>query len=154
MSPAAKATEEMAKNLDFHEDFRRKEEVKGSSNRGFGIVFAVFFAILTFSPLTHGGEIRWWCFTIAGAFLAAAYLAPRLLTPLNWLWTRFGLLLHHVMNPLIMGLMFFLTVTPVGFVMRMMGKDPLRLKIDRGAKTYWILRDPPGPAPDTMRRQF
>ncbi|MHB1218322.1 MAG: SxtJ family membrane protein [Alphaproteobacteria bacterium] len=145
----------MAKNLDFHEDFRRKEEVKGSSNRGFGIVFAVFFAILTFSPLTHGGEIRWvYCGIPAVAFLAAAYLAPKLLTPLNWLWTRFGLLLHHVMNPLIMGLLFFLTVTPVGLVMRLMGKDPLRLKIDRSAKTYWIPRDPPGPAPDTMRRQF
>ena len=63
----------MAKNLDFHEDFRRKEEVKGSSNRGFGIVFAVFFAILTFSPLTHGDEIRWKWFGIpAVAFLAAA----------------------------------------------------------------------------------
>ncbi|MCX7353454.1 MAG: SxtJ family membrane protein [Alphaproteobacteria bacterium] len=145
----------MAKNLDFHEDFRRKEEVKGSSNRGFGIVFAVFFAILTFSPLTHGDEIRWKWFGIpAVAFLAAAYLFPKALTPLNWLWTRFGLLLHHVMNPLIMGLLFFLTVTPVGLVMRLAGKDPLRLKIDRGAKSYWIQRDPPGPEPDTMRRQF
>lgn len=144
----------MAKNLDFHEDFRRKEEVKGSSNRGFGIVFAVFFAILTFSPLTHGGTIRWWCFAVAAAFLAAAYLFPKALTPLNWGWTRFGLLLHHVMNPLIMGLLFFLTVTPVGLVMRLMGKDPLRLKFDRGAKTYWIERNPPGPEPDTMRRQF
>lgn len=145
----------MAKNLDFHEDFHRKEEVKGSSNRGFGLVFAAFFAILTFSPLTHGDAIRWVsCGIPAVAFLTAAYLFPKALTPLNWVWTRFGLLLHHVMNPLIMGLLFFLTVTPVAFVMRLMGKDPLRLKFDRTAKSYWIQRTPPGPAPDTMRRQF
>ena len=145
----------MAKNLDVHEDFRRKEEVKGSSNRGFGLVFAAVFAIFTFSPLTHGDPIRWKWFGIpALAFLAAALLFPKVLTPLNWVWTRFGLLLHHVMNPLIMGLLFFLTVTPVGLVMRLMGKDPLRLKFDRSAKTYWIERTPPGPAPDTMRRQF
>lgn len=154
MSPPAKATGKMANNLDFHEDFHREEEVKGSSNRGFGIVFAVVFAIVGFGPLAHGGMVRGWSLALAALFLAAAYLFPSALTPLNRLWTKFGLLLHHIVNPLIMGLLFFLTVTPVGLAMRMLGKDPLRLKLEPNAKTYWIQRDPPGPAPDTMRRQF
>lgn len=144
----------MAKNLGFHEDFHRQEEVKGSSNSGFGIVFAVVFAIVGLGPLAHGGMVRWWSLALAAFFLAAAYLFPNSLTPLNRLWTTFGLLLHHIVNPLIMGLLFFLTVTPIGLVMRLLGKDPLRLKLDRAAKSYWIERTPPGPEPDTMRRQF
>ena len=67
---------------------------------------------------------------------------------------EFGLLLHRVTNPLLMGLVFFLAVTPTAFIMRLMGKDPLRLRIDRSAKSYWIDREPPGPEPDTMRNQF
>jgi len=76
------------------------------------------------------------------------------LRPLNRLWLRFGLLLHAVMNPLIMGLLFYGTVMPIGLLMRLFGKDPLNLKRDAQASSYWIMRTPPGPAPDTMSNQF
>ena len=74
--------------------------------------------------------------------------------PFNRLWFRFGLFLNKVVNSLVMGLLFYFTVTPIGLVMRALGKDPLRLRFDRGARSYWIKRQPPGPEPETMRRQF
>jgi len=73
---------------------------------------------------------------------------------LNKLWFHFGLLLHKIVSPLVMGLLFFVTVTPIGLLMRTLGKTPLKLEFDKDADSYWILRDPPGPAPDTMKRQF
>jgi large-conductance mechanosensitive channel len=87
-------------------------------------------------------------------FLAAASLAPRALKPLNRLWFLFGAFLHKIVSPLVMALLFFVTVTPIAILMRLAGKDPLRLKFDRAAKSYWIERTPPGPAPETMRNQF
>jgi len=137
-----------------HEDFGREEEVKSSSERAFGIVFAVVFSIIGLFPLLHGNAVRWWSLVVAAVFLALAYLAPRALAPLNRVWLKFGLLLHAIVNPVVMAFLFFSTVTPIGLIMRAMGKDPLRLKLDAGAKTYWIERTPPGPAPDTMPRQF
>ena len=137
-----------------HEDFSREEHIQAGTDRGFGLVFAGFFAILS--------AISWWrdhtgwhyLLPIAAAFLIVAYTMPRLLAPLNRLWLKFGLLLYKVMNPLILGLLFFVTIMPIGLVMRAFGKDFLRLKLDRSAKTYWIERTPPGPAPETMKNQF
>jgi hypothetical protein len=91
---------------------------------------------------------------IAAGFLAVALVRPSLLSPLNRLWFMFGLLLHKIVTPVIMGLIFFLTVTPTGLIMRLSGRDPLRLRRDPEAKTYWIEREPPGPDPETMRNQF
>ena len=144
----------MGVRRDTHEDFSRDEAVKGSSDRSFGLVFAVVFAIVAFWPLTGGHGPRWWAFAVAAAFLLAALLRPGLLAPLNRLWTRLGLLLHKIVNPLVMGLMFFLVITPMGIVMRMTGKDPMRLRRDGAAATYWILREPPGPEPQSMKNQF
>ena len=76
------------------------------------------------------------------------------LAPLNRVWLRLGLVLYKVVNPVAMGLVFFTTVVPIGLMMRALGKDPLRLKRDASAASYWIMRDPPGPAPDTMKNQF
>ena len=137
-----------------HETMKRDEEVKGSSDRAFGIVFTVVFVIVGLWPLTGGGSPRIWALIVAGVFLAAALMYPTILAPLNRLWTRFGLLLHKITNPIIMGLVFFVTVTPTALIMKMMGKDPLNRKIDRNAKSYWIDRQPPGPSPDTMKNQF
>jgi hypothetical protein len=81
-------------------------------------------------------------------------LRPAVLHPLNLIWLKFGLLLHRVVNPVIMALLFFGTVLPTGLVMRMLGKDLLRLKHEPGAERYWIVRQPPGPAPETMKDQF
>ena len=101
-----------------------------------------------------GGQVRIWAIGIAAAFAVVALARPGVLAPLNRLWTRFGLLLHKVVSPLIMGMLFYLTVTPIGLLMRAMGKDPLRLRPDPDAASYWIERDPPGPPPETMKNQF
>ena len=79
---------------------------------------------------------------------------PSLLAPLNRLWMRFGLLLHKIVNPVVMGIIFVLTVVPIGLVMRMIGKDILHLRFDKQCDSYWIRRDPPGPSPESMDNQF
>ena len=124
------------------------------SERSFGLVFAVVFAIIALWPLKAGGDIRPWAAGAAVAFALAALVVPRALKPLNIVWFKFGMVLHHVMTPLIMGLLFFVTVTPVGMLMRATGKDPMRLKRDPKAASYWIVRTPPGPAPESMKNQF
>ena len=135
-----------------HEDLSGGEHLKGSSDRGFGLVFAAVFAVVALWPILGAEAPRLWALAVAAAFFGAAIAAPRWLAPLNRLWTRFGLLLSRVMNPLVLGLLFFAVVTPMGLAMRLLGKDPLRRRFDREAASYWIRRDPPGPAP--MSRQF
>ncbi len=137
-----------------HESFSRDEAVKVSSDRAFGIVFTVLFAVIGLWPLIHGGEVRIWSLVLAAVILAVALIRPSLLAPFNRAWMKFGLLLHKITNPVIMGLIFFLTVTPTALIMRAMGKDPLRRKFDPSATSYWIDRDPPGPEPETMKQQF
>ncbi len=90
----------------------------------------------------------------AAVFALVALAAPSLLAPLNRLWLKFGLQLHKVTTPLVLGLMFYLIVRPTALVVRLMGKDLLRLKGDREAPSYWIERQPPGPSPDFMPNQF
>ena len=92
--------------------------------------------------------------TIFGIFLLLAALVPGVLAPANRLWTKFGLLLHHIVSPIALGILFFLVVTPTGLLMRLFGKDPLRLRFDPDADSYWIKRDPPGPAADSLKNQF
>jgi hypothetical protein len=124
------------------------------SERAFGVVFACVFALIGLVPWALGHGLRSWALIVAAVFLAAAYIAPRLLTPLNYAWFKFGLLLHHVVNPIVMALIFYGAVLPTGLAVRAFGKDLLRLKRDPAAKSYWIERDPPGPAPESMTRQF
>ena len=138
----------------FHEEFDRSEEVKGSSNRVFGIVFAVVFALIGFWPLLEGAAPRWWSLFVSGVFLLFAAVFPQYLTPLNRLWTRFGLLLHRIVSPIVLGLIFVVTVTPVALFMRLCGKDPLSRRFEPDAESYWIEREDVGPPPETMRRQF
>jgi len=137
-----------------HERFERDEHIEGSTDRTFGIVFAVVFALIGLWPLINGDDVRLWSLGVGAVFLLVAFVRSSLLAPLNRLWTKFGLLLHRVTNPLIMGIVFYLAVTPTALVLRLAGKDPLRRRIDRSAKTYWIDREPPGPAPETMKHQF
>lgn len=140
--------------MSAHEDFTRDENAKSSSDRAFGMVFAVVFACVALWPLIDGGAPRWWAFALCAGFLGLALAAPAVLAPANRLWTRFGLLLHRITSPLILGLMFYGAVTPTGLIMRLLGKDLLRLRFDGAAKSYWIERRPPGPAPDSMPLQF
>lgn len=138
-----------------HEDLSRSDDAaQGSSDRGFGFVFAGFFGLIGALKLWRGsGGFGWWL-GAAAIVLAVALVAPALLGPFNRLWTRFGLLLHRVTSPLIMGLMFYVGVAPIGLLMRALGKRPLNLAFDPQADSYWIVRQPPGPAADSIRRQF
>lgn len=137
-----------------HEVFQSREAVKTASNRSFGIVFTAVFALIGAAPLIGGGAIRWWAVAVGALFLAFSLLRPRILAPLNRLWTRFGALLHHIVNPLVMGILFFLVVTPIGLLMRAVGKRPLNIALDPDASSYWIERKPPGPEPESMKQQF
>lgn len=137
-----------------HESFDRAEGTSGSSNRSFGLVFAVVFAIVALLPLLGGGPPRMWSLGIAAVFAVLAFALPRVLAPLNRLWLKFGLLLHRIVNPVVLGIMFFLVVTPTGLLMRLFGKDPLRLKREPSAASYWIERTPPGPKPESLGDQF
>jgi hypothetical protein len=144
----------MAKATQTHENFTREEHLPGGSNRAFGLVFAAVFGLVAGWSWWGGGT--WWPYagTVALAFGGVGLVAPALLGPLNWLWTRFGLLLGKVMNPIILGIMFFGVMLPIGLLLRWRGKDLLRLRLDPAASSYWIDRQPPGPAPETMRNQY
>jgi predicted membrane metal-binding protein len=133
---------------------RREQKVGGGSDRTFGFVFAAVFALLGLWPLVHGTGPRWWALVVAVGFAVTAQVRPSALASLNRLWTAFGHLLHRIVSPIVIGLLFYLVVTPVGLVMRATGKDPMRLRRDPNATSYWIMRDPPGPAAETMRQQF
>lgn len=117
-------------------------------------MFAGVFVVIALLPLLGGRPIRLWSLLIAGVFTAVAVLRPGLLAPANRLWLAFGLLLHRVTSPLVLGLLFFLVFTPMGLLMRVIRKDPLHLRWDGSVPSYWIHRNPPGPEPDTMRNQF
>ena len=137
-----------------HETFTREEKIVAGSDRSFGVVMAAALAVVTVLNAWHSGRLWPWTGGVAALLLAAALLRPAVLHPLNLLWLKFGLLLHKVVTPVLMGLIFYGTVLPTGLVMRMMGKDPLRLKWQPDAGSYWIVRRPPGPSPQTMRDQF
>jgi Saxitoxin biosynthesis operon protein SxtJ len=145
-----------------HEPLSRGHDVKMGSDRGFGFVFAAVFALIGAWPALRFGWapridpacVRLWALGIGAAFLSVALVAPALLHRLNRLWFAFGLLLGRVMTPIVMGFVFVLAVVPTGLVMRWRGKDLLGLSLDRARKSYWIVRDPPGPARDSMVNQF
>lgn len=102
-----------------------------------------------------GGPYAQLLFSIAGAFAFVTVAAPQLLQPLNRLWMAFSEVLHSIVNPIVLGAMFFLVITPIGMAMRAFGRDPMRRGFDKALDTYWILRDPPGPAePASFKDQF
>jgi hypothetical protein len=141
-------------NQSTHENFSRDEASSaGSSDRTFGLVMAGALALLALINGWHHGRLWPWELTVAVLLLSAAWLRPALLNPLNRLWMKLGLLLHKIVNPIVMGLLFYGTIWPTGLAMRMRGRDLLRLKREPDADTYWIVR-PPGPPPETMRDQF
>ena len=143
-----------AMHAQTHENFSRAEPAKSSSDRSFGFIFALVFALLGAVPALRGKPPRLWSLSVSAIFLLLALTVPTILGPLNRLWMRVGLLISKVTNPIIASLMFFLVFTPVALFLRLLGKDLLRLKFDSGANTYWIIRRPPGPSPETMRNQF
>jgi Saxitoxin biosynthesis operon protein SxtJ len=125
-----------------------------SSDRSFGLVFAAVFSIIACWPLLHWESPRWWALAVAVAFAAVALVRPQLLHPLNRLWLALGRLLHKIVSPLVMGLIFFAAVTPTGWIMRLRGKDLLLLKRRPDQKSYWIRRQPTHPETESMKNQF
>ena len=149
-----RSPDRQSKSTSTHERLSDNETVKGSSDRSFGLVFAAVFTIIGLWPLFSSSGVRWWSLAIALVFAGVAFARPSLLAPLNRLWTKFGLLLNRIVSPLVMGLLFFVVITPIALIMRATGKDQLHLKFDPKAKSYWIERKPPGPAPESIKNQF
>jgi hypothetical protein len=137
-----------------HEDLTREQYVEGSSDRSFGLVIAAVLLLVALGPLRHGHTPRWWALAVAVVFALVALAKPALLARLNRLWMKLGILLGKVVSPIALGILFYGVLTPLAVVVRLTGKDPLRLKLDPAADSYWILRKPPGPPPDSMTNQF
>ncbi|MFT6582692.1 MAG: hypothetical protein ACJAU6_003138 [Alphaproteobacteria bacterium] len=135
-----------------HESFSSQTTVTAGSEKSFGFVFAVVFAIIGLLPLLGSGSVRFWALGVAALFVLIALVRPGLLKPLNLIWFKFGLLLHKIVNPVIMGLLFYVTIMPIGLILRLCGKDVLNLRINKNAATYWIRREPV--ESDSMRNQF
>jgi hypothetical protein len=140
--------------MDHHELSRSVAPVEASSDRSFGLVFAICFSLLALNNWWRSGQIWPLYGGVASIFLVIAVLRPHLLKPLNALWSKLGALLGAIVSPVIMALVFFLIVTPTGFLMRWTGKDTLRLRRIPEGRSYWIVRDPPGPVGESMRDQF
>ena len=126
------------------------DDVKISSNRSFGIVFFIVFILIAFYPLINQGEIRFWSVFISLLFLILGIINSKILTPLNKVWFKFGIFLGKIISPIIMGLIFFLVVTPIAFLMRMLNKDLLNLKFSKN-NSYWIEKKEPK---SKMKNQF
>src|SRR5262245_21036522 len=137
-----------------HELQGRDEKVKTSSDRGFGIVFCVFCALVAALSWYHDGTHWPWWLGASALFLLFAFVYPRALAPLNWVWTKLGLLLFMVISPIALGIVFYLCVAPIGLILRLFGKDVLSLRRDPASKSYWVVRTPPGPPRDSFERQF
>jgi len=137
-----------------HEDFSRHHQVKVSSNRTFGLVFVTVLLVIGIWPVVSGTAPRWWSLIASALLLLVTLATPDLLALPNRAWLRIGMLLHRIVSPVTLAVMFFLVVTPMGLIMRVLGKDILRLNPDASAKSYWITRDPPGPRPESMPDQF
>ena len=130
----------------------RDKHIEMGSERGFGLVFAAVFAAIALWPLVGGNEVRLWALVVAGLFAIIAFAAPALLKWPNRLWFRFGLLLGKIVAPVVMAIIFVVTVVPTGFIMRLLGKDLLHLRRQPGDATYWHTVDPAVRSP--MKNQF
>ena len=125
-------------------------DIKISSNRSFGLVFFVVFLLISIYPLLYGQNFRFWLLIVAIIFLALGLLNSKILTPLNKIWFKFGLLLGSIISPIIMSIIFFFVVTPISFVMKIIGKDILNLKLNNN-NTYWVEKSGPK---SKMKNQF
>ena len=127
-----------------------KEKIQISSNRSFGIVFFIVFLLFVLYPLLDNKNPRIWSLILSVIFLFLGIINSKILDPLNILWFKFGILLGKIISPIIMGIIFFIVVTPIGFAMRIIGKDLLNLKFNKG-KSYWVEKTGPK---SKMKNQF
>lgn len=144
----------MGSSVNTHEDYAPRAEKRTSSDQSFGWVFAAFFAVLACVPLLHRRPIRLWAIILSAGVLLLTLVRPSALHAANVAWSKLGELLGRIVNPVVMGALFFLVITPIALLMRLLSKDILRLKWNPNVASYWIPRDPPGPEPKTMINQF
>ena len=129
----------------------RHVSTEQSSPKSFGVVFSCVFLIIALYPLITSEGLRIWALVVSIIFFLLAFLAPKILTLPNKLWFKFGLLIGSIVAPIVMAFVYFVTVLPTGLIMRLLGKDLLKQKLDENAKSYWIERkEPIGP----MKNQF
>jgi hypothetical protein len=147
-------SEEFVATGSLHEDLRREDPTTGPSDRKFGLTLGIVFALLAVLKLFERSNwgIIW--SVLAVALIGSALLRPSLLSVPNTMWLKLGLLLHRIVNPIIMALLFFGTILPIGLLMRVLGKDPLRLRLDKAADSYWLPRSDERPQSEAMRQQF
>ena len=129
----------------------KESKIKMSSNKSFGIVFFLFFLIIALWPLINYQEIRIWAIVVSLFFLIFGLLNSKILTPLNTLWFKFGLALGSIIAPIVMGLVYFIVVTPTGLLMRIFKKDVLNTKFEKNKKTYWVKKNNLN---SSMKKQF
>ena len=127
------------------------KNTKLSSNRNFGILFFIIFFTISLWPLISQGEIVYWALIASLIFLFLGVLNSKFLTPLNKLWLKFGFFLGVIVSPIVMGIIYFIVLTPIGVLMRFLGKDLLRINKSKFLTTYWIKRDK---LKNTMKKQF
>tara|TARA_B100001063_G_scaffold220404_1_gene225258 strand:+ start:1652 stop:2053 length:402 start_codon:yes stop_codon:yes gene_type:complete len=132
----------------------KSENIKLPSNRSFGVVFFIVFLIIAIWPLKNGDEIRIIPIIISQLFLFLGLLNSDLLKPLNFLWMKFGLFLGKILNPVIMGVIYFLTVVPIGLIFKLLNKDLLSIKKDPKLKSYWIKKNLSEKNKSSMKNQF
>ena len=137
-----------------HEDVTRQDTVTVGSDRSFGWVFTGFCAIVATAQFWLGHSHAWGWLLASLAFAGTTLVYSRALRPLNILWFKFGMLLHLVISPVVLGIMFFAVFTPIGWLMRLSGKRPLNLAFDAQAPSYWVQRKPPAPPPGSFDQQF
>ena len=138
------------KNKNILDNQMPNDNIKIGSNKSFGIVFSIVFVLISLYPLLYGDSIRIWFLAISLAFLILGLVNSKILTPLNKAWFKFGIFLGKIVSPIIMGIIFFLVVSPIGFIMRILGKDVLNLKFNAN-KSYWIEKTGPK---SKMKNQF
>jgi hypothetical protein len=137
-----------------HEDLRREDRTAGPSDRKFGLTLGTILALIAVVKVIGRSP---WCFiwgVLAAVLIVSALVRPSLLSAPNHIWLRLGLLLHRIVNPVIMAVLFYGTIVPIGLLMRALGKDPLRLRLDKAATSYWLTRSDERSQPDSMRQQF
>ena len=132
-------------------EFNSHIKVVKGAEKSFGVVFSVVFSLIGLYPMIDGGDVYLWAIGIGIIFIALAYLAPKTLSMPNRLWFKFGILLGSIIAPIVMALVYFVTVLPTGLIMRLLGKDLLKQKLDKNAKSYWIKRSEPI---GSMKNQF
>ena len=127
-----------------------QKDIKIGSNKSFGVVFFLVFLLISLYPLINDGNLRIWSFVISIIFLILGILNSKILSPLNKIWFKFGLLLGKIISPIVMGIIFFIVVTPTGLILRLFQKDVLNLKFNNN-NTYWIEKSGPK---SNMKNQF